>query len=281
MKPCVCYFGDDELTGPAAYLAGVMGYCGFAYEHIPSRRPVPNEVLETPYALYVISDYPSAGFSVAQLERLAEHVERGSGLLMIGGWESYFGRVGEYINRPIARALPVYLMYSDDRVNCPQGCIVRLAKRHPVTDGLPWEHPPVVIGFNRVVAKPESLVLLTAERLAITDAEGLCSVELVEEFPLLVVGKHGQGRTAALTCDVAPHWVGGLVDWGERRIVQQIPDGGYIEVGDAYVRFLGQLLAWTGRLRELPDVYPEEERPSRKSQPANSVAEAPSGFSEG
>lgn len=277
MKPCICYFGDDELSGPAAYLAGVMGYCGFAYDHIPSRKPVPNDVLDIPYALYVISDYPSAGFSVAQLERLVEHVERGSGLLMIGGWESYFGRVGEYINRPIARALPVYLMFSDDRVNCPQGCVARLAKRHPVTDGLPWEHPPIVIGFNRVVPKPESLVLLTAERLAIADVDGQCVFEIAEQSPLLVVGKYGGGRTAALACDVAPHWVGGLVDWGQRRIVQQIPSGGYVEVGDAYVRFLGQLLAWAGRLRELPDAYPEEAKASEESQPGEPVIEMRTG----
>ncbi len=39
----------------------------------------------------------------------------------------------------------------------------------------------------------------------------------------LVVGQHGRGRTAALATDVAPHWVGGLVDWGDRA---RRPGGG-------------------------------------------------------
>ncbi|MEJ5340924.1 MAG: glutamine amidotransferase [Thermogutta sp.] len=255
----VCYFGDDELTGPAAYLAGVMEYCGFEYEHVPSRRRVADELLKEPFALYVISDYPSVGFTLPQLQRIKEHVEQGSGLLMIGGWESYFGRVGEYVNRPIAEVLPVYLSMSDDRVNCAQGCVVRMVKRHPITDGLPWDKPPLVAGFNRIFPKPQGTTLLAGDRLTITDDANGLDVSVADTVPLLVVGRFVAGRTAALAFDVAPHWIGGMVDWGEHRIVVQIPAGGYIEVGDAYVRLLGNIIAWTGKLRELPDAYPEED----------------------
>jgi hypothetical protein len=259
MLPRVCYFGDDELTGPAAYLAGVMEYCGFDYEHVPSRRHVPDDLLKEPFALYVISDYPSVGFTLTQLKQIAEHVKQGSGLLMIGGWESYFGRVGEYVNRPIAQVLPVYLSMSDDRVNCPQGCVVRMAKRHPITDGLPWDKPPLVAGFNQIFPKPQATTLLVGDRLAVSNSNGKLDVSVVDTVPLLVVSRFGAGRTAALAFDVAPHWIGGMVDWGAYRIVAQIPPGGYIEVGDAYVRLLGNIIAWTGKLREMPDAYPEEE----------------------
>ena len=63
------------------------------------------------------------------------------------------------------------------------------------------------------------------------------------ESPLLVVGQHGAGRTAALATDVAPHWVGGFVDWGDQRIVQDV-GGGPIEVGNWYARFFRNFVAW-------------------------------------
>jgi hypothetical protein len=66
----------------------------------------------------------------------------------------------------------------------------------------------------------------------------------------LIVGRYGAGRTAALATDVAPHWVGGFVDWGDRRIAQAV-GGGMIEVGNWYARFFHNLVAWTGKVDEL------------------------------
>ena len=63
-------------------------------------------------------------------------------------------------------------------------------------------------------------------------------------MPLLIVGRHGRGRTAALATDVAPHWVGGLVDRGQQRVVQDVPGGFTIDVGDCYARFFRNLLVW-------------------------------------
>jgi uncharacterized membrane protein len=65
--------------------------------------------------------------------------------------------------------------------------------------------------------------------------------------PLLVLGQYGNGRTAALATDVAPHWVGGLVDWGDWRVVQDV-EGSFIDVGNWYARFFRNLLVWTGQL---------------------------------
>ena len=38
---------------------------------------------------------------------IAEHVQRGAGLLMIGGWESYHGLGGDWDGTPIGDLLPV------------------------------------------------------------------------------------------------------------------------------------------------------------------------------
>ena len=53
-----------------------------------------------------------------------------------------------------------------------------------------------------------------------------------------MVGEFGRGRTAALATDVAPHWVGPLVDWGVPRVAAQAPQANAVEVGDR-VRAMG------------------------------------------
>jgi hypothetical protein len=64
------------------------------------------------------------------------------------------------------------------------------------------------------------------------------------DIPLLVTGTFGQGNTAAFCTDFAPHWVGGLVDWGKKRIKAQARNGGEVEVGEYYAQFIGQLVEW-------------------------------------
>ena len=41
--------------------------------------------------------------------------------------------------------------------------------------------------------------------------------------PVLVIGTAGHGRAAAFASDIAPHWVGGFVDWGDSRVTAQAP----------------------------------------------------------
>ena len=69
-----------------------------------------------------------------------------------------------------------------------------------------------------------------------------------QRWPLLVVGQSGEGRVAALATDVAPHWVGGLVDWGRPRLTIDVANS-FIEVGSHYVKLFENLLMW---LREGP-----------------------------
>ena len=44
----------------------------------------------------------------------------------------------------------------------------------------------------------------------------------------------------ALAPDVMPHWAGGIVDWGEKRV--KLPTGN--EVGHLYPAFLVDLCRW-------------------------------------
>jgi uncharacterized membrane protein len=99
----------------------------------------------------------------------------------------------------------------------------------------------MVCGCNRVKAKKEATRVLALRRLLIE--KGKLSLSQ-ESLPFLVTGAYGKGRTGAVTTDFAPHWVGGLVDWGEERVTTQAPGGREIEVGNHYVSFLRNILLY-------------------------------------
>jgi uncharacterized membrane protein len=243
----ICYLGDDYLHGAAAYLAGIMLHYGLPFYYVRSGDPPPTTLAKKPYALYVVSDYPAATFGRAAMRHVAEQVEQGSGLVMLGGWESYFGRLGEYHNSPLAEVLPVVMQPCDDRRNYAQPCLVNKVADHPILAGLPWDEPPGIGGFNAITPKPDTQTLLSCVPFSVCRANGDFQFMRGDEAPLLVVGRHGRGRTAALATDVAPHWVGGMGDWGDQRLVQNVGEG-FVEIGNWYARFFRNLLVWTGQL---------------------------------
>lgn len=245
----VLYLGDTSLSGAAGYLAGLMTSWKLNFEYVPSDRPVEPEIVSRTRGLFILSDYPAGRLSPKASYALIEQVEDGAGLLMLGGWESFCGLGGDWAGTPVAEALPVEVATSDDRVNCDQPALIGQVADHPVTRGLPWsERPPTIGGFNQVTPKAGAQVLLETQRFTVRVEDGVFQFAPSERSPLLVVGTRGQGRTAALMTDVAPHWVGGLVDWGAGRVVAQATGADAIEVGDQYAAFFRQLLFWTGQL---------------------------------
>lgn len=222
---------------------------GIAFAHVPSTDSPGTEFGSRRHALYVISDYPAGRFRPGQMEHIAACVREGSGLAMLGGWESFHGRLGEYHRAPLAEVLPVAMEESDDRRNAAQPCLIRRLKDHPILDGLPWDTPPGIGGYNAVSAKRGAEKLLSSVRFEVHCTGDDFQFFPGEEAPLLVVGGYGDGRTTALATDVAPHWVGGWVDWGTPRIAQPIGNG-VVEFGCHYARFFRNLLVWTGRLEE-------------------------------
>ncbi len=235
------YCGDATLATGACYLGGVMTYAGIEFDYVPMSERFPEDLLEQDHALYLLSDYPSDRFRGHALRKIASRVEKGASLLMVGGWESFHGLLGNYDSSELAPALPVECLSGDDRLNWPHGLIPEVTTQHPILQGLPWEEPPMVCGCNRVRTRKGSTVVLSLRKLRI---EGSSLSRDPEPFPLLVVGSHGSGRTAAFTGDFAPHWVGGLVDWGPERIRAQAPGGRQVEVGSHYIAFITNLLGW-------------------------------------
>jgi uncharacterized membrane protein len=95
----------------------------------------------------------------------------------------------EGAGRLIEAALPVTISPHDDRAERPEGVLPAVVEPgHPVLDGVP-EDWPALLGYNRLTGKSAAQVLVRC------DAD-----------PLLVVGRHGDGRSAAFASDCAPHW---------------------------------------------------------------------------
>jgi hypothetical protein len=249
MEKSILYLGDTSLAEAASYLAGVMSAHDIGFDYLASDQTFESHLLERGPGAVVISDYSSSNFSAADLEDLSARVSEGMGLIMIGGWESFFGAEGEYNRTILQELLPVTMQQQDDRVNCFQPCLVEKARNHAIVETLPFdESPPTVGGFNQVVAKPTGLVILQARRFRVAQVGGEYSFSAEAEVPpLLVVGSYSEGRTCAFTSDVAPHWIGGLVDWGDSRLAAQADGAPSIEVGNWYGQFFANILLWASR----------------------------------
>ncbi len=265
MPAPILYCGDTNLEGAASYLAGLMTHFGWAFDYVPSHVPMTREMIERPHSLLILSDYPATQFD-DELQQIALHqVEQGMGLLMIGGWESFRGLGGDWDVAPLAKALPVDMARYDDRTNFSQPTVLTESDRYPSNDesndgfqvqqqilgGLPWrESPPTIGGLNKVTAKQMAWPLLDAVSFRFWYDEEAEQWETDDgvTYPALVADKHRLGRTAAFMSDVAPHWVGGFVDWGSERVKAQAVGASAIEVGSYYAQFWKQLLSWVGRL---------------------------------
>jgi len=246
MNKSILYLGDDDLHGAASYLAGVLTHAGLEFDHVPSSRAADAGALGGRRCL-ILSDYPSARLGDAGA--VVECVAAGCGLLMIGGWESFSGAAREYTGSPIAETLPVELIDGDDRVNSAQPGLIEKVADHPIVDGLPWERPPCVGGYNRFTAKPDAQTILQLQHVSVERTTDAYDFALGARTPLLVTGTHGTGRVAAFATDVAPHWVGGFVDWGEDRIDVAGPDAEPVQVGAWYAQFFANLVRWVaGRM---------------------------------
>ncbi|MFO0917041.1 MAG: glutamine amidotransferase [Planctomycetaceae bacterium] len=193
-----------------------------------ARAKLPAEWFERgKYDVYVIGDIPAKVFGPALLEKLAERLRDGAGLLMTGGTQNF--SAGDYADTPLADFLPVILNPGLSRAgNTLQTQIGGRVKMLPTASGLQqyvmqidapeknrarWQALPALKGATKLTPKPD-LVDIWAET-----EDGL---------PLLVASTVGRARVAAFGGDSTWLWV----------LHQQ---------GDAHQRFWRQLLLWLAR----------------------------------
>ncbi len=133
-----------------------------------------------------------------RLKLLKKYVQKGGGMVMVGGWMSFSGIDGKakYHDSFLEEALPVTCLPYDDRKERPEGVRPKIVQNnHPILKYLPSEWP-YFLGYNKVVPKKEATNILE-----------------LDGDPLLSVWEFGDGRAAAFTTDCAPHW--GPVAWLE------------------------------------------------------------------
>ena len=250
MKKNVLYLGDTILKGPACYLAGVMTHYNITFDYLPSDTQFPGSLLVNDYDLIILSDYPAANFTPDQLNALAEKVKTGTGLLMIGGWDSFTGLNGRYNTTVLKDILPIEMLPTDDRVNYCQTTLIKKETDHQIIESIPFDTmTPAVGGFNIIKAKPDALTILSTQRFKNSfTSQNFNFTPLEKTDPLLVVGQYENARVAALATDLAPHWVGPFVDFGITRITAKAQASQEIEVGNYYAQFVANLVKWTARL---------------------------------
>jgi hypothetical protein len=190
----------------------------------------------------VLGEMPASRFGEELLKEIRARVEAGTGLLMIGGHES-FGS-GGWAGTVLEPLIPVQMDVKGQLEGGPGG--QREIKFVPTEQGLThfalrlesavaknrewWARLPTLNGGNKVSAKPGAPVLARS-----SDGE-----------PLLAVAEIG-GRTAALAVDTTWRWYRA----GPPRDPQDADKPGALsESQEAHVRFWRQLILWLAKQEE-------------------------------
>ena len=227
----ILYAGDSPAGGPANYLLGILRHCKAEVVHVPPSEKIPPSLSSKRFDAIILSDFSKKNLPAPAEKNIARQVRDGAGLLMVGGWGSFSGPFGGWRDSEIEELLPVRCSSGDDRLNFPSGAKLVFKKRHSVLQGLSSTDTPVICGINQVLPKAKAEIALTARRLRDN-----------REFPLLVFSC--EYRTAAFATDFAPHWCGGLVDWGKKSVRLPVAKGIQIEIGETYLQFASQLIRY-------------------------------------
>lgn len=236
----ILYCGDSTPDGPARYLLGLIKNLHQKVFHVPPGKPIPKGALKKSITGIIFSDYSHRDLTREVEEGLDELVRlRQSGLLMVGGWGSFSGPFGHWQGSIIEKLLPVECLTGDDRFQFPGGAIIQLKHRTPFLNAKIFSKPPVICGLNRVRVKKGAVTLLSAKEIIYQ--KGRLSLKS-PGHPLFIMSQHF--KSAALTTDLAPHWCGGLVDWGKALRKIKISKNIDIQVGTHYIEFVSKILRW-------------------------------------
>ena len=239
--------GESDVHGPARYLLGALHSLKAQVIHVPPPKRISPRLITDSIDAIILSDCACRQMPIATQRRIAKRVEDGMGLLLIGGWASFTGLIGGWRGSIVESLLPVDCLPEDDRQNFPAGALIIEEKSHPMFRGFSFTKPPGICGLNRVRLKPAACVILSARPIE-SNRGKFPKLKLSRRaYPLLITSSIPNRRVAALTTDVAPHWSGGLVDWGEKRLTLNPAPGVSIEVGDRYLRWLSRIIAWVSR----------------------------------
>lgn len=235
--------GDDRISLiPTVAGTGTMEW----------KRDVLNAVKTQNYDVFILGDVPASRFEGVSsdgagiLDLMAKAVtERGAGLLMIGGMDSYAD--GGWDKTPLANLLPVQMNQRgqlEGAVGNQREIKFRVAENplfqfpirldsDPTRNREWWNKLPPLDGGSKVGSLKSGAVLLA---------------ESDRKEVLLAVQEVGKGRTAALAVDTTWRWVRPGPPRGGLQQAQ--PPAGELplsESTEAHLRFWRQLILWLAR----------------------------------
>lgn len=236
----VFYAGDSPVGGAANYLLGVLKSVKANVTHVPPAQKTGPADLRMNFDVILLSDYSQKNLLPGAEKAIVEKVKAGAGLMMIGGWGSFSGPFGGWRGSLLEKILPVKCLGKDDRLNFPGGASIAKSASHPAIKSINLSYAPAICGMNRVIPKKDAKVILHVRKILSNGSK----IRLDgKQHPLLTVST-GPLKTAAFACDFAPHWCGGLVDWGKKTRRLPVNSKVQIQVGDYYVRLISELLSW-------------------------------------
>jgi len=232
-----------------AHILAVLKHSGIDIDHSPVDVDPKDQLKFTPSdydAIVIRKSYSTIGDRLAA--QIRDAVKQGTGLLMTGGWSTYTGRnidgifAGGYKGTPIEDALPVSLLYTDDRVNETLYFTIndRKSYRNIFGDDMP-DYDKAACGCNETMPKKESTIVLSGTQAQYKYGKVIFSAT----YPVLVTGVYGKGKTAAYTSDLSPHWAGNIVDWQRDKMDRTALAPG-LELGNLYIRFCTRLIMSLG-----------------------------------
>lgn len=199
-------FSNTSFHDGAKKFKKVLRGEGFDVDHVaghevPSKFPTKQDQLDN-YDIVILSDIGSNSLlltpdtwlkserSVNRLGLIRDYVDEGGSFLMVGGYYSFQGIHGraKFADTPIEEILPVSMMRSDDRREAPEGAEPQKLEPVEVMPDLP-SNLPHVLGYNKTEMDQEGKLIYSHDG-----------------YPILAIGEHGKGRSAAWTPDIGPHW---------------------------------------------------------------------------
>jgi uncharacterized membrane protein len=179
------------------------------------------------YDVYIIGSVRASVFGPEALKKIAEAVDRGAGLLMIGGEQS-FGP-GGYAASALADLLPVVTLRTEIQngdVPDPSLYYDEPLAMQPTSLGLShfvmrldsaeknaavWRSLPALNGANRFSAPPKPGAIVLADAPTKTG-----------KIPLLIAEDYGKGRTMAFAADTTCFWYQAGQHEAHQRFWQQV-----------------------------------------------------------
>ncbi len=170
----------------------------FWFDHEAPRRADIDEAGDPGrYRAVILSNIEAEALGGGLASRLSDYVFEGGALAMLGGPSSFGG--GGWADSPVATALPVRMSAADGLLADAVAVQVTEAGELPTAlrdSGVQaWHRLPLLEGMNRIAG------VASDAQVAVKGTAGGQS-----DLPVVITGRHGAGRTLAVTVDDTWRW---------------------------------------------------------------------------